>query len=94
MTAEIGEQIVDAEVHVADPPFLHDFAVHVGQNRRGARIDAANQAGADRAEAVHALDARHAAGVGVAEVLRADVVRRCEAGDVLPHVVRPHALHR
>ena len=49
--------------------------------------DAAHEPRADGAEAVHALDPKHGAGVGAAKIVRADVVGRREAGKTAPHLV-------
>ena len=77
-----------------DRALLHDLAVEIGAQRALADVDTAHQAGADRAEAVLPLHAQHRAGVGVAEVLRADVVRRRESGQVVPDVRRRDVAHR
>ena len=81
---EVGEELVDAPDHLGDrAPPGPCCAVHVRAQRRLADVDAADEPGPERAEAVLALHAQHRAGVGVAEVVRADVVgaARSRRGD-------------
>ena len=91
---QVRQDVVDRERHFADRTFLHDLAVDVRAHRLLAHVDAAHDAGADRAEAVLALHAQHRTCVGVAEILRADVVGRRESREVVPHVFARDVAHR
>ena len=93
VAAEVGEDVVDREGHLGERALLHDLAVDVGAQRRLPDVHARHEAGADRAVAVLALDPEHRAGVGLAEVVEADVVGRGEPGQVVPHVVRADVAH-
>ena len=84
MARQVGDQVAAVEYLLADRAFLHQLAVLVGPERRLADIDARHHAWPDRAEAVHALDAQHRAGVGIPEIVTAEIVRRGEAGDAVP----------
>ena len=94
VAAEVGQQVVDGEVHLGQRTLLHDLAVAQRPQRRAADVHAGHQARPQRAEAVLALDPQHRAGVGLPEVLLADVVGAGEAGQVVPHVVGADVAHR
>src|SRR5262249_54214619 len=93
-SAEIGEDVVDREDLLVDRSLLHYRAVQVGADGRPAYVDAAHDAGPDRTEAIHPLHAQHRAGVGIAIVVAADVVRGREAGDVVPRLFTSDVAHR
>ena len=80
--AEVGELVAVVPDDVVGAALLDDLAVQVRAQAVavvGRPLVARDDGGADRQEAVLALDAQHRAAVGVAEVVQADVVRRREA---------------
>ena len=93
VAAQISQDIGDIERHLGQRAFLDNLAVDIGPYALLSDIDAAHDAGADRAEAIHPLHAQHRSCIGVAEILGTDVVHRGKAGNVVPHLVAANVAH-
>jgi hypothetical protein len=80
---DVGHQVVHVPAHLVGGPVLHDRAVDVGAQVLAAEVPAGDQPGAERRHRVRPLDPQHRPGVGVAEVVQAEVVRDGVPRDVI-----------
>ena len=88
---DVGDQVVHVPRHLVGGPVLHHGAVDVGAQPLAAEVPAGDQPGAERRHRVRALHPQHGTGVGVAEVVQAEVVRDRVARDVVPGLLRGDA---
>ena len=79
---EVGDEVVHVPRHLVGAAVLADLAVDERADPLAAEVPVGDERRADRAQRVAALHAQHRAGVGVAEVVQAEVVADRVAGDV------------
>src|SRR5581483_4243331 len=85
---DVGDEVVHVPDHLVGGAVLADLAVHVRPDALAVKVPVVHEAGTERAERVGALHAQHRSGIGVAEVVQAEVVRDGEARDELGRLVR------